>query len=112
VDDSYQKFYSKHANDLGHYFRALYHLIKFVDESDFVDKSDIEGRRRYTSIARAQLSIHELGLLFYNGVSSYGDKFKPLIEKYGLLEPFDHDLLFMKVAPDEHINFYAERARK
>jgi hypothetical protein len=75
------------GKQLGHYFRNLYHLIKFVNNSEIKDK------RRYTSLARATLSQPELALLFYNGLTALGEKFKPLIEDFGLLENFNKDLL-------------------
>jgi Putative phage abortive infection protein len=89
IDAVYSVFYQKHEKDVGHYFRGLYNLIKFVD------RSDIEHKRLYTNLVRAQLSSFELRLLFYNCLSNYGrEKFKPLIEKYGLLKTINiEDLL-------------------
>lgn len=84
----YELVFGAHPNVLGHYFRNFYHIIKFVDESDVVDK------KRYTSIARAQLSSSEHILLFYNGLSGYGKvRFKRLIEEYALLENMGPDIL-------------------
>jgi len=97
----YTKLYYLYQNDLGHYFRVLYHLVKFVHNSAMKDK------KRYTSIIRAQLSSHELLLLFYNGISDLGkEKFKPLIEEYQLLKslPFDN----LKYASQKDL--YAARA--
>lgn len=65
---------------LAHYFRQLYHIIKFVDESE------IEDKRRYTDFVQAQMDNDELVLLAYNGLNERGENFKSLIEKYGLLE--------------------------
>ncbi|MGA3166233.1 MAG: putative phage abortive infection protein [Terriglobia bacterium] len=39
ADEAYLSFYERHQDYLGHYFRNLYHLIKFVDNSS-VDPSD------------------------------------------------------------------------
>lgn len=81
IRHAYGTFYRKHESEIGHYFRHLYHVIKFVDQSIVDDK------RRYTSFVRAQLSSYELELLFYNCLSEYGNLyFKPLVEKYGLLK--------------------------
>jgi hypothetical protein len=77
----YQLFYNSRKAQIDHYFRNLYHIIKYIDESD------VPNARRYTSLVRAQLSASELQLLFYGGLSEEGTKFKPLIEKYALLEP-------------------------
>lgn len=88
--ECYEDFYESHPDIMGHYFRNLYHVIKFVEDSK-IDESD---KKRYTSIVRAQLSVHEHIFLHYNGLSGYGeDKFKKLIEKYALLENMKRDLL-------------------
>lgn len=71
-----------------HYFRHLYRIMTFIDESTFLDKDSkyIDERYRYASILRATLSPYELVFLFYNGLSYNGNiKFKDLIEKYSLL---------------------------
>jgi hypothetical protein len=76
----YEQFYGTHGAHLAHYFRNLYHIIKYIDQSGVSDM------RRYASLVRAQLSPSELDLLFYAGLSKEGTKFKALIEKYALLE--------------------------
>lgn len=81
IRKAYLDFYEHNESEVGHYFRHLYHVIKFVDKSEIVDK------QRYVSFVRAQLSSNELKLLFYNCLSEHGNlQFKPLIEKYGLLK--------------------------
>jgi hypothetical protein len=59
----YKSFYDNHQADIGHYFRHLYHVVKFVDEAQ------IEPKKKYVSLIRAQLSGYEHLLLFYNGLS-------------------------------------------
>jgi hypothetical protein len=61
--DCYERLFEGHPDILAHYFRNLYQIIKFVDESGISDK------KRYTSIVRAQLSTYEHILLHYNGLS-------------------------------------------
>ena len=100
LDQLYQKFYKEQESGLGHYFRLLYNIVKFVDNSSESDK------KFYINILRAQLSSNELLLLFYNGLSAYGDKFKPLIEKYGLLENVPEE----KLLNTGHKKQYAESA--
>ncbi|MGA2179630.1 MAG: putative phage abortive infection protein [Verrucomicrobiota bacterium] len=106
----YLRMFEVYEASLGHYFRTLYHVIKFVNESDALKTdntdADYKNRRRYTSLVRAQLSAFELELLFYNGISPHGEKFKPLIEKFGLLENFDTKHL---LSPS-HESFYAKTA--
>lgn len=75
-------------HQLARYFRNFYHLIKFVKQSD------ISNKRRYTSLVTAQLSSYEIALLFYNCISPLGEeKFKPLVEEFGLLEQLDKKML-------------------
>jgi hypothetical protein len=87
----YEKFYLKHTHDeLGHYFRNLYQVVKLVHFSKMPDK------KFYTNIVRAQLSSHELYLLFYNGLSRFGrERFFPLLVEYEFFEhlPVDEELL-------------------
>ena len=85
--EKYVAFYQAWQGTLGHYFRNLYHVFRFVNNSEIKDK------RRYTSLARATLSQFELAFLFYNGLSPLGEKFKPLIEEFGLLENLNQELL-------------------
>lgn len=88
-------------SDFGHYFRNLYHIVKYVDESRVSDK------RRYTSQVRAQLSQAEFTLLFANGLRRDGkSKFKPLIERYALL----HEA---RLTPQTELlaRFYADDAK-
>ena len=80
LHQTYKGFYEEYQHLLGHYFRNLYTIIKMVDQSS------IERKRDYTNIIRAQLSSSELVLLCYNCISPWGEKFKPLVEKYSLLK--------------------------
>jgi hypothetical protein len=100
VTECYLEVYRPNQGELGHYFRTLYHTIKFVNLSDIKDK------RRYITLARAQLSQYELALLFYNCASPLGEKFKPLVEEFGLLENLDDALLL----DPGHKEFYAPSA--
>ena len=67
------------AAKLDHYFRNLDQIIKFIDGSP------IPEPRRYTSLVRAQLSPAELILLSTMACVT-AEKFKPLMEKYAMLE--------------------------
>jgi hypothetical protein len=105
----YLKFYGHHQAEVGHYFRNLYHLFKFVAESKIPDGD----KRRYTSLVRAQLSQYELALLFYDALTPIPpeptNKFKNLIERFGLLENLNLDLLFDK---ERDVKFYKDTAFK
>lgn len=96
------------TSNFDHYFRHLYRIVKFVNESPLLPNS-YEDRYQYISMVRAQLSRYELVWLFYNCLSDNGkDKFKPLIEKYALLKNLRFDLL----AKLEHKDLYTSSAYK
>ena len=97
----YEQFYEKHAHELGHYFRNIYRILKFIDESDIPNKTE------YSGILRAQLSNPELALLFYNGLTVRGDKLKPLAERYALFENLEPNQLAQK---NEDSKFYKREA--
>lgn len=102
IAEAYERFDRENSEDLGHYFRSLYHLIKLVDQSN------VENKRLYTNLVRAQLSRFELLFLFYNCLTDKGrEKFKPLIEKYRLFKTLPVDLL---IDPDKHPRLYADTA--
>ena len=101
--ESYKQLYANHQQQLAHYFRNLYHIFKFVAESDMPVK------RRYTSLVRAQLSAYELAVLFYNCVSPYGKGFEKYVEQFGLMEHLDPELLLNPAHRDDK-DFYAESA--
>lgn len=87
--DNYMVVYSSVQTDFGHYFRNLYRIIKFIDESHFITDmtENFKTQYKYTSMVRAQLSDYELLWLFYNCLSSNGkEKFKPYIEKFALFK--------------------------
>ncbi len=100
---AYTDFWESNQQDLDHYFRYLYRIFKYVNDS-FVDN---EQKKLYTSIARAQLSDLEMVLLLYNCLSIYGsDKFKPLAERYCLFDNLPQNLLITS----EHISLFEPSA--
>jgi len=129
LNKSYLDFYGSVQTDFGHYFRNLYRIIKFVHETEFASKEDLninieskaykdriaysmynhKIRYKYTSMIRAQLSDYELLWIFYNCLSENGnEKFKPLIEEYALLK----NLPKGKIHSIDLITEYAEGAFK
>jgi hypothetical protein len=106
IKSEYEKLYLEIQHDVGHYFRHLYHIISFVN-NHYIDQDDYAAKRRYTNLVRAQLSSHELTMLFYNCLSEHGvEKFKPLVEHYALLKNMDTRLLIDR----QHADFYAPSA--
>lgn len=86
IQNSYWIFFENNQSQLGHYFRNLYHIFKFIKNSDEPNKLI------YSSLLRAQLSNDELFMLFYNCLTSLGnEKFKPLVEEFHLLQNLNPD---------------------
>lgn len=94
VNQLYLDFFIPNVSHIGHYFRHLYHIIKYVDESN------VQDAKKYVDILQAQLSNDELYLLAINGISNYGRRrMLPLMDKYSLLENFNanDDMLIVKL---------------
>ncbi|MCD9563310.1 putative phage abortive infection protein [Tenacibaculum maritimum] len=83
IDNAFSKLYKKEGNKFGFYFRNLYYLIKYIDDSKEIDKN------HYSKLVRAQLSTSEIQLLMYNCLFKKGKGFKELVIKYGLLNGID-----------------------
>ena len=78
------------------YFRHLYRIFKYIDESQLIDDTE---RYSYSCIVRAQLSDYELLLLFYNALTIDDNgafKFKHLIEKYAIFNNIRKSMLARK----------------
>jgi hypothetical protein len=81
IDEKYQLFLRGKEAELDHYFRHLYHIVKYTDEAAIINK------RKYVDIIQAQMSDKELYLAFYNGIALHGRKrFLPLMNKYDFIE--------------------------
>ncbi len=84
--EKYTRVYLTYRDDLAHYFRIIYHIVNFIDQSN------VENKKFYARLLRASLSNSEALLIALN--CSFGDgrtKFKPLIEKYALLHNLSED---------------------
>ena len=98
-----KEFFSIFQPYVGHYFRHLYNVVKFVHEHEFFHQKEFKEKKRYTNFIRAQLSSNELGVLFYNCLSDRGAKFKDLVEKYAFFEDMPSEVLI----DEEHRTLYA-----
>ena len=102
--EEYMEFYYSNQADLGHYFRTVYHILKFVKNANEIEPAE---KFKYTSLLRALLSSYEISLIFYNGLSKNGKShFKPLIEEFSFLKNLEKDLI---INPN-HIGAYDELA--
>ena len=87
---------------LDHYYRHLYRIFKYIDDSDSNLISE-DKKYEYAAIIRATLSPYELVMIFYNGFSH--PKFKSQIEKYALLNNLRCNML----ASAEDREMYAKK---
>ncbi len=77
---AFDQLYQHTRTDVGHYFRSLYNLIKFVKAAN------VSNPRFYTNLVRAQMSDQEVLILFYNCLTPRGAKFCPLVQDFALLK--------------------------
>ncbi|MCA2411242.1 putative phage abortive infection protein [Rhizobium leguminosarum] len=92
---AHNDLWKSYQNDLAHYYRYLYNIIRFINESNV-------NKIRYIRILRAQLSDFELLVLFYNGLFPLATKFKAYVEFFTLFDNLPKDLLFNR----SHEDFY------
>lgn len=73
----YELFFSNYGNNLGDYFRNLYHILKFISSEKAKFKMNNKGENKievdkyfngYADILQSQMSFSELFLTFYNAV--------------------------------------------
>ena len=115
---AYEEFYQEHDAYLGHYFRFLYNIIKFVIESFPVEP---EMQTRYIGLIQAQMSNDELGLLFYNCLSIHGmntsgiPQFKEWLDGFNFFENIDgrlvFDIAYTRFYPKTKFKFMLQRNR-
>lgn len=81
IDKIYDEFYEGKESELGHYFRSLYHILKFINDSKISNKS------KYFDLLQAFLTDSELHVLFYNGIGRHGRKhLSGILENRAFLE--------------------------
>lgn len=93
----YAIFFVRYEHVIGHYFRNLYHIIKYLDETKtrlehHVGKDKVEADfLRYSQFIQSQMTSAELLILFYNTINF--PKMSNYVKKYKLLENLSSDLL-------------------
>lgn len=90
---------STHGESVGPYFRILYQMLRFIDESNM---THVE-KKLYSNIVRSQISSHELCIAFFCGLSVHGDGLlKMYLEKYEFFEHLELRLLVPMIG-GEHV---------
>jgi hypothetical protein len=83
-------FSQEHSNSMQYFFLNLYQIIKYINDSSL----EAGTKKRYSNILRAQLSMEQLALLFYNGFGLSSDsKYMDYINEYSLLEHLNYKSL-------------------
>lgn len=79
---AYKEFYKDDGKRqyLGHYFRNLYHIFKFIENSS------LENKKEYAQIVAAQMSYLEQHFLFLNCLIPEGEGFKKYVVDFDLLQ--------------------------
>lgn len=99
IETSYTGFFSEYRYELGHYFRNIFNLLLFIDRTEDKDK------HFFLSIFFSQISVYEMSLIFFHGLTSENKDLKIFIEKYALLQDlFQDDLIKL------NINLYNDSA--
>lgn len=107
IEEAYDEFYDGRYSYLGHYFRFVFNLLKFVDSSSLNNAN----KKKYVNLIQAQMTSDELGLILYNGLGKYGrEKLYPLLENYKFLENIDERVLahpheIARLYPDTKFRF-------
>ena len=105
IDEVYTAISAKEKAMLCHYFRHLYHIFSYVNESE------IKNKKKYINIISAQMDDNELYVTFYNCISHHGfHKFYPILFDYGSMENLDetrNDLL-----PKHYEMFYKKSSQQ
>ncbi len=94
IKAAYLKTHEISNNGFSHYFRNLYHVYRFLDETENLTKVE---KKRYSRIIRAQLSNEELLATLYNCLApktahqEFGfPKMLRLVREYDILQNIDH----------------------
>lgn len=94
VNFVYELFFKKYHYVVGHYFRNLYHIVKFVRQFEVIQRrkncDSLEDERiikrcyQYARFIQAQMSSDELAMLHDNSLSF--PKMLKLVKKYNLVD--------------------------
>lgn len=90
----YDIFFKRYHYAMGHYFRNLYHILKFIDQFESAQKRQVSGYNekseinykcfQYAQFIQAQMSAYELALLHDNALCF--ENMDRLVKKYNILE--------------------------
>ncbi len=88
----YNDMFEEYHNQLGHFYRLVFNIIKIIDKNETLDIND---KKTYINMVQVVLSNDILGLVFYNALTNQAktgsgkDKFRLYLDNYQLLENID-----------------------
>ena len=85
---AYRELLKNHHDFLQLYFINIFSLLKYVDNSEIVNKYF------YSEIIKSQLSPSELLIINYNALSKVNVNFNELVSKYEILSNLDSSALY------------------
>jgi hypothetical protein len=102
-----------HSDFLSHYFRHLYHTVKFIVSQEI----SYDEKIKYLRVLRAQLSNQEQALIFYNWFAQgYGSKWEDVTNQYFteycMIHNLWHDRLFDDKIVKNALNYLIEKKPK
>lgn len=108
-------FLEGHHSFLGHYYRHLFHTVKFVvnQKNDLVSE---EQKINYLRVLRAQLSNDEQEMLFYNWLSGYGKDWENDTNHFFTKYKMIHNLWYTDLCKDniikEKLQYLVDKYKK
>lgn len=86
---AYSSFLEVRGWEIEHYFRTVYHLFKHVRDGQAASLVEESEKKKYYDLIKAQISQHELILLWLNTQSQHKGKWDFLIADTHA-DPFEH----------------------
>lgn len=101
--DAYYYPFDGHISRLAHYYRHLFHTVKYVVKQS-EELIPYETKLEYLQTLRAQLSNHEQVMLYYNAVAGYGDAWfqNNYFTNYKMIHNLPFDLCDFGIKPHDH----------
>ncbi|MCG8806455.1 hypothetical protein G1K75_12415 [Tenacibaculum finnmarkense] len=96
--------FNGHTSRLGHYFRHLYQISKFVLNDNSKLEFDDSQKYEYLKTLRSQLSDHEQLLMYYNSLAFYESEWKVLFTKYRLIKNIPIPLADFGKSPEKYFS--------
>jgi hypothetical protein len=104
--------FTGHVSRLGHYYRHLFYMVKFVVENENKKLFNYPKSREYLKLLRAQMSNDEQLLLYYNFKIGFGKEWESeknkFLSKYRML----HNLPTGKVKYDKPLKVFKEQIQQ